>query len=134
MCCNAQLKYSHMQCVGMMGLNHSHSAKQKETHSGVHFVWHIELLAGVHNDWSDGWIVSVAYTRKEMVHHLQKGQLADAEQAGPVSILDKALLLCKHPVFGVGTYHCHNSLHQAVIYSCAINKYIPFLMCSHFTL
>lgn len=47
-------------------------AESKGTHSRVDFVWHIELLAGVHDDWCDGWIMSVADARKKMVNHLRQ--------------------------------------------------------------
>lgn len=48
------------------------TAKQQETHTRVDFVWYVELLAGVHDDWCNGWIVSVADARKQMVNHLQQ--------------------------------------------------------------
>lgn len=42
-----------------------------ETHAGVDFVGHIELLAGVQNDWGNGRVMSMAHPRKQMVHDLQ---------------------------------------------------------------
>ncbi len=38
--------------------------KALDTHAGVDFVGHIELLAGVQNDWGNGRVMSMAHPRK----------------------------------------------------------------------
>ncbi len=45
--------------------------KTLDTHAGVDFVGHIELLAGVQNDWGNGRVMSMAYPREQVVYDLQ---------------------------------------------------------------
>ena len=60
-----------------LALSGSSGSKRKtlDTHAGVDFVGHIELLAGVQNDWGNGRVVSVAHPREQMVHNLQVGHI-----------------------------------------------------------
>ena len=49
--------------------------KTLDTHAGVDFVGHSDLLAGVQNVWGNGRVVSMAHPREQMVDNLQVGHI-----------------------------------------------------------